>query len=101
MHTNNNAAIVAASLIYGGDDFEKAVVTSVSAGMDTDCNGATVGSIMGAKLGAAKLPVQWTAPLNDLLYADLPGFHPIAISEVAERSYQVFLKLRAELGEEE
>ncbi|OMF88293.1 ADP-ribosylglycohydrolase family protein [Paenibacillus sp. FSL R7-0337] len=101
VHTNNNAAIVAASLIYGGDDFEKVVVTSVSAGMDTDCNGATVGSIMGAKLGAAKLPVKWTAPLNDLLYADLPGFHPIAISEVAERSYQVFLKLRAELGEEE
>lgn len=97
VHTNNNAAIVAASLVYGGDDFEKAVVAAVYAGMDTDCNGATVGSIMGAKLGAAQLPNSWTAPLNDTLYADLPGYHPIAISEVAERSYQVFLKIRAEL----
>lgn len=97
VHTNNNAAIVAASLIYGDNDFEKAVVTSVSCGMDTDCNGATVGSIMGAKLGAAALPAGWTAPLNDTLYADLPGFHPVAISECAERSYQVFLKISAEL----
>ncbi|GGF61456.1 hypothetical protein GCM10010912_03330 [Paenibacillus albidus] len=96
VHTNNNAAIVAASLIYGGDDFEKAVVTSVYAGMDTDCNGATVGSIMGAKLGAALLPEQWTAPLNDTLYADLIGFDPVPISACAERSYQVFLKLRGE-----
>jgi ADP-ribosylglycohydrolase len=97
VHTNNNAALVAASLVYGGDDFEKAVVTSVYGGMDTDCNGATVGSIMGAKLGAASLPQNWISPLNDTLYADLPGFHPIAISACAERSYQVFLKLRKEL----
>lgn len=97
VHTNNNAALVAASLVYGGNDFEKTVITSVYGGMDTDCNGATVGSIMGAKLGASQLPSSWTAPLNDTLYADLPGFHPIAISECAERSYQVFLKIRREL----
>lgn len=101
VHTNNNAALVAASLMYGGDDFEKAVVTSVYGGMDTDCNGATVGSIMGAKLGAGALPEHWTGPLNDTLYADLPGFHPIAISACAERSYQVFLKLRQELEQRE
>ncbi|WP_379145582.1 ADP-ribosylglycohydrolase family protein [Paenibacillus sp. sgz500992] len=101
VHTNNNAALVAASLVYGGNDFEKAVVTSVYGGMDTDCNGATVGSIMGAKLGAKELPASWTAPLNDTLYADLPGFHPIAISECAERSYQVFLKIRKELEAQE
>lgn len=97
VHTNNNAALVAAALIYGGDDFEKAIVTSVYGGMDTDCNGATVGSIMGAKLGASSLPQAWIEPLHDTLYADLPGFHPIAISECAERSYQVFLKIRGEL----
>jgi ADP-ribosylglycohydrolase len=98
VHTNNNAALVAASLVYGGNDFEKAVVTSVYGGMDTDCNGATVGSIMGAKLGANVLPASWVEPLHDTLYADLPGFHPIAISECAERSYQVFLKIRGELS---
>lgn len=101
VHTVNNAALAAASLVYGGNDFEKAVVTAVYGGMDTDCNGATVGSIMGAKLGASRLPANWTAPLNDTLYADLPGFHPVAISECAERSYQVFLKISSELDQEE
>ena len=97
VHTNNNAALVAASLIYGGDDFEKAVVTSVYGGMDTDCNGATVGSIMGAKLGAAALPKSWTEPLHDTLYAEVHGFHPMAISEAARRSYEVFRKIEREL----
>lgn len=94
VHSNNNAALVAASLVYGGNDFEKAVVTSVYGGMDTDCNGATVGSIMGAKLGADQLPTNWTAPLNDTLYADLIGFDPVAISTLAERTYQLFQKLQ-------
>ncbi|ASA24098.1 ADP-ribosylglycohydrolase family protein [Paenibacillus donghaensis] len=101
VHTNNNAALVAATLTYAGDDFEKAIATAVYGGMDTDCNGATVGSIMGAKLGASQLPASWIEPLNDTLYADLPGFHPLSISECAERSYQVFLKLRGELEAKE
>ncbi|WP_338554666.1 ADP-ribosylglycohydrolase family protein [Paenibacillus sp. KS-LC4] len=98
VHTNNNAALVAAVLVYAGDDFEKAVTTAVYGGMDTDCNGATVGSIMGAKHGAAALPKSWVEPLNDTLYAELSGFHPIAISEVARRSYEVFRKIEAELN---
>jgi ADP-ribosylglycohydrolase len=94
VHTNNNAALVAASLIYAKGDFEKGITTAVLGGWDTDCNGATVGSILGASLGADALPASWIDPLNDTLYADLHGFHPISISECADRSYRVFNKLR-------
>ena len=83
-----------AALLYAGDDFEKAITTAVLGGWDTDCNGATVGSIMGAKLGAAALPAKWTAPLHDLLYAEVNGFQPIRISECASRSFNVFRKLQ-------
>ena len=93
VHAINNAALVAASLVFAGDDFEKAIATAVYGGLDTDCNGATVGSVMGAKLGAARLPKKWTAPLGDTLYAEVHGFHPIAISACADRSYKVFRKL--------
>lgn len=96
VHTNNNAALVAASVIFAGDDFEKGITTAVLGGWDTDCNGATVGSILGAKLGASALPAYWTAPLNDTLYAAVEGFHPIPISECASRSYEVFRKLRSQ-----
>jgi ADP-ribosylglycohydrolase len=94
VHTNNNAALCAAALIHSKGDFGKGIATAVLGGWDTDCNGATVGSILGASLGASALPASWTGPLNDTLYAEVTGFHPITISECARRSYDVFRKLR-------
>ncbi|MCM3339861.1 ADP-ribosylglycohydrolase family protein [Paenibacillus sp. MER TA 81-3] len=93
VHTINNAALCAASLVYAQGDFERAITTAVL-GWDTDCNGATVGSIMGAILGASQLPESWTSKLNDTLYAEINGFHPISISECASRSYEVFQNIR-------
>ncbi|MBO7747829.1 ADP-ribosylglycohydrolase family protein [Paenibacillus sp. MWE-103] len=95
VHTNNNAALCAAALIHSGGDFEKGIATAVLGGWDTDCNGATVGSVLGAMLGSDALPASWTAPLNDRLYAAVNGFHPIAISACARRSYETFRKLQA------
>ena len=86
VHTNNNAALCAAVLLFAGDDYEKGITTAVLGGWDTDCNGATVGSILGAKLGAQAIPAHWTEPLHDTLYSAIPGFHPIAIRECARRS---------------
>jgi ADP-ribosylglycohydrolase len=91
VHTNNNAALIAAALIYGGDDFERCITTAVVGGWDTDCNGATVGSIWGAMHGARALPEKWTEPLHDTLYSCIPDFHPIKISECAKRSTRLAL----------
>lgn len=92
VHTINNAALVTAALIYAKGDFEQAIVIAVSGGWDTDCNGATVGSIMGIMLGGKQLPANWIDPLNDTLYAEIRGFHPIKISTCAERTHQLFLR---------
>ncbi|TLS51054.1 ADP-ribosylglycohydrolase family protein [Paenibacillus antri] len=93
VHTNNNAALVAASLVFAKGDYETAIATAVLGGWDTDCNGATVGSIMGASLGAGRLPSAWIEPLNDTLYSEVKDFHPIAISACADRSFSVFRAL--------
>ncbi|BFH34211.1 hypothetical protein J6TS7_32860 [Paenibacillus dendritiformis] len=93
VHTINNAALCAAALVFARGDYELAITTAVLGGWDTDCNGATVGSIMGAMLGAKRLPERWTARLNNTLYAEVSGFHPIAISECARRSYEVFREI--------
>lgn len=95
VHTNNNAALVCASLIHGGGDFSRTLAMSVLGGWDTDCNGATVGSILGAALGAKALPKHWVEPLHDTLYSSVIGFDPIAISQCARRSMDVFLRLRS------
>ena len=91
VHTNNNAAACVASLIFGDGDFVKSVATAVGAGWDTDCNGATVGSFMGALLGAEKIPGYLTKPLNDTLYSSVLGFHPASIKECSERTYKLFV----------
>lgn len=93
VHTINNAACCVASLLYGQGDFAKSITTAVTCGWDTDCNGATVGSLLGAFLGAKALPADWTEPLRDTLYSAVPDFHPIRISACAERSLALYEKL--------
>lgn len=89
VHTNNNAALCVAALILGGGDFHRAVTFAVMGGWDTDCNGATVGSIMGAMLGVGGIPEHWSGRLNDTLMSMVPDYHPIAISECARRSLTI------------
>ena len=84
VHTINNAAMCTAALVWGNGDFEKSVTTAVLGGLDTDCNGATVGSVAGALNGFAAIPDRWKAPLNDTIYSSIAGFHPIKISDCAK-----------------
>lgn len=93
VHTINNAALCVAAIQYSKGDFNEAIILSVQGGWDTDCNGATVGSVMGAFCGEKGIPDKWKKPLNDTLYSSIPDFHPIAISEVAERTYKLFKKI--------
>jgi len=94
VHTNNNAALVVAALLLGQDDFEKAITIAVMGGWDTDCNGATVGSIWGAMRGTARIPQKWSAPLHDTLFSLIPDYHPIAITECARRSVKIATGIR-------
>ncbi|MFA7123007.1 MAG: ADP-ribosylglycohydrolase family protein [Candidatus Delongbacteria bacterium] len=93
VHTNNNACACVAALVFGKGDFTRTVTTAVCCGWDTDCNGATVGSVIGAFIGAKAIPGHWKEPLNDTLYSFIPGFHPISINECSGRSVKVFNKL--------
>ncbi|MGI6316650.1 MAG: ADP-ribosylglycohydrolase family protein [Christensenellales bacterium] len=95
VHTINNASLCAAALLSSGGDYEKAITTSVLCGWDTDCNGATVGSIMGAWLG--EVPEKWAAPLQDTMYSQVSGFDPITFTDIAARTLEVIKKNRPEV----
>ncbi|MBQ4574396.1 MAG: ADP-ribosylglycohydrolase family protein [Clostridia bacterium] len=94
VHTINNAAACTGAFLWSEGDFEKAITAAVSFGWDTDCNGATVGSMAGALVGIKGIPELWKAPLNDTLYSNIPNFHPIAISECASRAREVARKIK-------
>jgi ADP-ribosylglycohydrolase len=89
VHTINNAAIVAMALLWGEGDFSRAVSLAVMAGLDTDCNGATVGSVMGAMLGAAAIPEHWTASFNDRLDTIIAGQASLTFTGLTERTRKV------------
>ncbi|MEZ4763903.1 MAG: ADP-ribosylglycohydrolase family protein [Calditrichia bacterium] len=91
VHTINNAALVAAALLFSNGDFETAICNVVMGGWDTDSNGATVGSIMGTMLGEQRLPAKWIDPLNDRIRSSLRGFDNSSIRELARRTYRLVL----------
>ncbi len=66
-HTNSNAMIVTMALLCGEKDFGKSICFAVHSAFDTDCNGATVGSIIGIMNGIEAIPEYWSAPFEGKL----------------------------------
>ena len=93
VHAIPNAAIIASALLWGGGEFERSVTLAVSAGCDTDSNGATVGSAVGALVGAAGLPKHWIVPLQDQLRTSVAGMGGVSISSLAERTFRLVTTL--------
>jgi ADP-ribosylglycohydrolase/transcriptional regulator with XRE-family HTH domain len=85
-HTISNAMIVTASLLCGQGDFGKSICMAVETGFDTDCNGATVGSIVGMLYGADCIDSVWTAPLNGRLKTNLFGSQEVKIEELVQKT---------------
>lgn len=88
-HSLPNGAIVLLGLLKGEHDFTKTIGVTVMAGLDTDCTGATAGSIMGCALGTRGIPAHWTEPFNDRIETLLAGMAQLRISEVARRMYEI------------
>ncbi len=80
-HVIPNAMIVAAALLYGGGDFGKSICLAVETGFDTDCNGATVGSVLGMAKGIRAIPDCWQAPINDTLDTSIFGVGTVKITD--------------------
>ncbi len=89
VHTLPNAMIVCTALLCGDNDLEKTIGIAVEAGFDTDCNGATSASIVGAMIGAQNLSSKWISPLNDTLHSGIDGFGTVSIFSLAERTVKL------------
>ncbi len=87
-HTNPNAMIVAASLLYGGGDYGKSICMAVEAAFDTDCNGATVGSVLGMVNGIEGIPEYWTAPIKNKLHTSIFGVDTANITDLAKKTLE-------------
>jgi ADP-ribosylglycohydrolase len=89
VHTVNNAEVVAAALLWGEGDFGRTIGLAVEAGLDTDCTGATAGSVFGALHGRSALPSHWVGPLENSMHSAIFGFEGVQISSLADRTLRV------------
>ncbi|MFB4271779.1 ADP-ribosylglycohydrolase family protein [Nonomuraea sp. GTA35] len=85
VHTINNAALVAATLIHGRGDFTATIAGAVAGGWDTDSAGATAGAVAGALNGG--VPERWR--MRDSLASSLTGFDGVGLAELAARTQEM------------
>ncbi|MEU6781598.1 ADP-ribosylglycohydrolase family protein [Nonomuraea angiospora] len=85
VHTINNAALVAATLIHGRGDFTATIAGAVAGGWDTDSAGATAGSVAGALNGG--VPDRWR--MRDSLASSLTGYDGVGLAELAARTQEM------------
>jgi hypothetical protein len=96
VHAINNAAACVAAVLLSDGDYEKGITQAVMFGWDTDCNGATVGSILGAQLGLSKLPKRkWFDPLHDRIDLGVASCPTTKISAIVQKTCVVWQKLRS------
>jgi ADP-ribosylglycohydrolase len=94
VHVLNNLALVVWAILTYEDDFSAAIGETVAAGLDTDCNGATVGGILG--LTGKPIHGHWTKPWNNRVAVDLAGIGELDLNELADRTVAVAEKIRVQ-----
>lgn len=87
-HTISNAMIVVAALLYGEGDFGKSICIAVGMAFDTDCNGATVGSILGMRGGIDCIDEYWKKPINGKIHTSIFGVGTVDIEKAVDKTIE-------------
>ena len=90
-----NVAFTMIGWLYGDDDFGKSICIAVNCGDDTDCTGATMGSILGIIHGTAIIPEKWRAPIGDgIKNVAISGFEaPATLQVLTDKTVDVQKKV--------
>ncbi|RCK68682.1 ADP-ribosylglycohydrolase family protein [Desertihabitans brevis] len=86
VHTINNAAMILVAILWGAGDLTSSIGLVVRCGWDTDSNGATVGSVLGAFVGRDEIPRVWADPLRGDVRSAVFGETGNSLDSLAERT---------------
>ncbi|MEX1115385.1 MAG: ADP-ribosylglycohydrolase family protein [Akkermansiaceae bacterium] len=87
-----NLCFILIGLLFGEGDFERSIKLSINCGMDTDCTGATCGSILGILHGASGLSprLRGLAGTDVVFHSSLAGLSlPATLDELTERTLRL------------
>ena len=74
---------------------------AVQAGFDTDCNGATVGSVVGMRNGIGGVGEAWTAPVRGQLSTSIFGIGTVKIDALVQKQWSIWHDACSLLGRSE
>ena len=80
-----NAMLVTACILWH-NNYDDAVAAAVLAGFDTDCNGATVGSVFGLAGGIDSIASKWSAGFAPMVNSSVHGYHRLSLDELCRRT---------------
>lgn len=86
IHAYPNIAAVLLALWYGKGELTQSFSLLATAGLDVDCNGGLVGTILGIQRG---VPDEWLHPLQDTLETYLRGHEKLSIEALARRTMKL------------
>ena len=91
VHTVNNLGLVVWALLSYSDDFDAAIGEVVTAGLDTDCNGATVGALWA--LQDKPVPPRWVTPWQGRVGVSLAGMAELDVDALVARTMDIAERL--------
>ncbi len=93
-----NVAYTILGWLYSDGDFGKGICTAVNCGDDTDCTGATLGSIFGILEGSKGIPRNWSEPVGGKIKTvAIKGVaHPQTLEQLTERTIATTKKVLAQ-----
>lgn len=89
VHTFPAMCAVVIGLLFGGGDFERATCITAMCGLDADCSAGQTAAIMGAILGASRIPAKWRDPIGDDFETFVVGYERLKTSEVADWTWRL------------
>ncbi|MBR4744075.1 MAG: ADP-ribosylglycohydrolase family protein [Oscillospiraceae bacterium] len=89
-HAAANCMIVAAALLWGGGDYGKSVCLAVQHAYDTDCNGATVGSIIGMMKGIDAVSEEWRTPCRGIINTIVYGKGRVTVDDMVKATLDAY-----------
>ncbi len=92
-----NVAFTMIGWLYGDGDFGKSICIAVNCGDDTDCTGATLGSILGIIGGTKTIPEEWRKPVGDkIVNVAITGFTaPASLDALTDSTVSMTKKVQA------
>ena len=65
----------------------------MESGFDTDCNGATVGSVLGMLGGFSAIDPKWLSGLDPVLTTSVHKYEHLSLEEVVDRTLRIIDKV--------